>query len=128
MTERKDLELKQCKQTITTLKRDFDKERQQWQKEDELKHQHIKKLKDMVHKTEENKEAQDDTFEDILREEMRVMKAAFELKMTHLREELAQKSISCSREVRLLKEELDAERRQSASFQAKLKSIEDSKK
>mmetsp|Transcript_35225 Transcript_35225/g.56604 ORF Transcript_35225/g.56604 Transcript_35225/m.56604 type:complete len:86 (+) Transcript_35225:298-555(+) len=85
----------------------------------------------MVQKAEKNNEDGEETFEDILREEMRVMKAAFELKMSNLREELAQKSIACSREVRLLKSELESERRTSSSLTSKLKAFEasaDSKK
>jgi len=57
---------------------------------------------------------------------MRVMKTAFELKMSGLREELAQKTIKCSREVRLLKEDLANERRQSNALSAKIKALENS--
>eukprot|EP00466_Bigelowiella_natans_P012180 jgi/Bigna1/128740/aug1.7_g3448 len=116
---------------LDIIKRDFEKERAQWKSEEKLKEEHIKKLKDMVQKAEKNNEDGEETFEDILREEMRVMKAAFELKMSNLREELAQKSIACSREVRLLKSELESERRTSSSLTSKLKAFEasaDSKK
>mmetsp|Transcript_948 Transcript_948/g.1809 ORF Transcript_948/g.1809 Transcript_948/m.1809 type:complete len:590 (-) Transcript_948:226-1995(-) len=130
MTEKKDLEVKRHKLSISSLKRDFEKEREAWRGQDEIKKGYIQKLKDIVERSKKKVpgEEEDDTFEEILREEMRVMKAAFELKMSKLREEIAQKSIAASREMRLLKEELETERRQSSSYAAKLKAIEDAKK
>ena len=128
VTEKKDLELKQYQQTIADLKRSFEKERKEWQGQDAIKRGHIERLKSLVDKHNETPDEEEDTFEEILREEMRVMKAAFELKMSNLREESTQKSIACSREVRLLKEELESERRQSSAYQAKIKALEDSKK
>ena len=52
------------------------------------------------------------------------MKSTFELKISKLKEELAQKSIKCSREVRLVQEKLDSEKRQNGILLSKIRSLE----
>ncbi len=122
LSEKRDLEIEECKKTIKKLKADNLRESAAWKAEDNIKKEHIASLKALVDRPQE--EEDDDSFEEILREEMRVMKATFELKMSKLKEELAQKSIACSREVRVLKDKLEEESRHAKMYAAKLKGLE----
>ncbi len=125
MAEKKEAETQQHKKAMREQRVKFERERDEWKAEDEIKAKHIESLKAVVDRHRDMQdEEEDDSFEEILREEMRVMKSTFELKISKLKEELAQKSIKCSREVRLVQEKLDSEKRQNGILLSKIRSLE----